>query len=99
MSKILVADDEALIRRLICDFLHKNGYETVEAENGAEALEKFNNIKGIDLAVLDIMMPEIDGWEVCRTIRGKSDIPIILLTARSQEFDQLNGFEAGWEPN
>ena len=95
MSKILVADDEALIRRLICDFLHKNGYETVEAENGAEALEKFNNIKGIDLAVLDIMMPEIDGWEVCRTIRGKSDIPIILLTARSQEFDQLNGFEAG----
>ena len=95
MIKILVADDEALIRRLICDFLHKSGYSTVEAENGAEALEKFNSIADISLAVLDIMMPEIDGWEVCRTIRSKSDIPIILLTARSQEFDQLNGFEAG----
>ena len=95
MSKILVADDEALIRRLICDFLHKNGYETVEAENGAQALEAFDNNSDINLAVLDIMMPEIDGWEVCRTIRAKSDIPIILLIARSQEFDQLNGFEAG----
>ncbi|MBQ6264344.1 MAG: response regulator transcription factor [Clostridia bacterium] len=95
MSKILVADDEALIRRLICDFLHKNGYETVQAENGSKAIELFNNTNDIDLAVLDIMMPDTDGWEVCRTIRRKSDIPIIMLTARSQEFDQLNGFEAG----
>ena len=95
MSKILVADDEALIRRLICDFLHKNGYETVEAENGTKAIELFDKNSDIELAVLDIMMPEIDGWEVCRNIRSKSDIPIILLTARSQEFDQLNGFEAG----
>ena len=95
MRKILIADDESLIRRLICDFLHKSGYTTVEAENGAKAVEEFENNPDISLAVLDIMMPEVDGWEVCRTIRRKSDIPIILLTARSQEFDQLNGFEAG----
>ncbi|MBO4894127.1 MAG: response regulator transcription factor [Clostridia bacterium] len=95
MKKILVADDEALIRRLICDFLHKNEYVTVEAENGRVALELFNSQRDIALAVLDIMMPEVDGWEVCRKIREKSNIPIILLTARSQEFDQLSGFEAG----
>ena len=95
MRKILIADDESLIRRLICDFLHKNGYTTVEAENGAKAVEEFEKNPDISLAVLDIMMPEVDGWEVCRTIRRKSDIPIVLLTARSQEFDQLNGFEAG----
>lgn len=95
MKKILIADDEALIRRLICDFLHKNGYETSEADNGKAAIELFEKEKNFDLAVLDIMMPEIDGWEVCRKIREKSNIPIILLTARSQEFDQLTGFEAG----
>lgn len=95
MKKILVADDESLIRRLICDFLHKSGYLTVEAENGSKALEAFENNPDTALAVLDIMMPEKDGWEVCAAIREKSDIPIILLTARSQEFDQLKGFEAG----
>ncbi len=95
MKKILIADDEALIRRLICDFLRKNGYETLEADNGAEALRQFNSHNDIDLAVLDIMMPEIDGWEVCRRIRSTSSIPIIILTARSQEFDELNGFDAG----
>ena len=95
MKKILVADDESLIRRLICDFIHKSGYLTVEAENGSKALEAFENNPDTALAVLDIMMPEKDGWEVCAAIREKSDIPIILLTARSQEFDQLKGFEAG----
>lgn len=95
MKKILIADDEALIRRLVCDFLRKNGYETVEAENGAEALRQFNAHNDIALAVLDIMMPEIDGWEVCRRIRSTSSIPVIILTARSQEFDELNGFDAG----
>lgn len=96
MKKILIADDEALIRRLVCDFLHKNGYETVEAENGAQALKLFSSERGeIDLAVLDIMMPEMDGWEVCRRIRETSNVPIIFLTARSQEFDELSGFEAG----
>ncbi len=95
MKKILIADDEALIRRLVCDFLKKSGYETVEADNGEKAIEIFNSCKDIDLAVLDIMMPELDGWEVCRRIRRVSDIPVLFLTARSQEFDELNGFEAG----
>lgn len=95
MKKILVADDEALIRRLVCDFLHKSGYETLEAENGARALELFSSEHDIDLCILDIMMPEVDGWEVCRRIRAVSPVPVILLTARSQEFDQLSGFEAG----
>lgn len=95
MKKILIADDEALIRRLVCDFLKKSGYETVEADNGEKAIQIFNSCKDIDLAVLDIMMPELDGWEVCRRIRRVSDIPVLFLTARSQEFDELNGFEAG----
>lgn len=95
MKKILIADDEALIRRLVCDFLKKSGYETVEADNGEKAVQIFNSCKDIDLAVLDIMMPELDGWEVCRRIRRVSDIPVLFLTARSQEFDELNGFEAG----
>ncbi|MBQ4339263.1 MAG: response regulator transcription factor [Clostridia bacterium] len=95
MKKILIADDEALIRRLVCDFLKKSGYETVEADNGEKAIQIFNSCNDIDLAVLDIMMPELDGWEVCRRIRRVSDIPVLFLTARSQEFDELNGFEAG----
>ena len=95
MKKILVADDEQLIRRLVCDFLKKEGYETLEAEDGAQAIEVYNQNPDIKLIILDIMMPEIDGWEVCRRIRKKSDVPIILLTARSQEFDELVGFEAG----
>lgn len=95
MKRILIADDEALIRRLVCDFLRKSGYETVEADNGAQAIRIFNSDPNIDLAVLDIMMPEIDGWEVCRRIRRVSDIPVVFLTARSQEFDELTGFEAG----
>lgn len=95
MKKILVADDEALIRRLVCDFLKKSGYETVEAADGADAVSKFEADSDIALAVLDIMMPEIDGWEVCRIIRKTSSIPVLVLTARSQEFDELTAFEAG----
>ena len=95
MKKILVADDEQLIRKLVCDFLKKEGYETLEAEDGSQAIAVYNSNPDIKLIILDIMMPEIDGWEVCRRIRKKSDVPIILLTARSQEFDELVGFEAG----
>ena len=95
MKKIIVADDEQLIRKLVCDFLKKEGYETLEAEDGSEAVELFKANPDCKLMILDIMMPEIDGWEVCRIIRKSSDVPIILLTARSQEFDQLTGFEAG----
>lgn len=95
MAKILVADDEQLIRKLVSDFLKKNGHTVLEAEDGGEALRIFEENQDCDLAVLDIMMPEKDGWEVCREIRKTSDMPILLLSARSQEFDQLNGFEAG----
>ncbi len=95
MYKILVADDEALIRRLVCDFLHKSGYETVEAVNGADAIEKFNINKDISLVICDIMMPEADGWEVCKRIRQVSTVPLLMLTARSQEFDELMSFESG----
>lgn len=95
MAKIIVADDEQLIRRLVSDFLKKDGYTVLEAENGEEALLVFEKNKDTDLLILDIMMPEKDGWEVCREIRKTSDVPILLLSARSQEFDQLNGFEAG----
>lgn len=95
MNKILVADDEALIRRLVCDFLHKSGYETVEAVNGLDAISKFRSEKDITLVICDIMMPEADGWEVCKTIRETSSVPILMLTARSQEFDELMSFESG----
>lgn len=95
MKKIIVADDEQLIRKLVCDFLKKENFETLEAEDGQQALDLFGKNPDISLLILDIMMPEIDGWEVCRRIRQKSEVPIILLTARSQEFDELTGFEVG----
>lgn len=95
MAKIIVADDEQLIRRLVSDFLKKDGYTVLEAENGKEALLVFEKNKDTDLLILDIMMPEKDGWEVCREIRKTSQVPILLLSARSQEFDQINGFESG----
>ncbi len=95
MAKILIADDEQLIRKLIGDCLKKEGHEVLEAENGEIALRLFETNKDLDLALLDIMMPEIDGWEVCRRIREKSDMPVILVSARSQDFDQIVGFEAG----
>ena len=95
MTKIIVADDEQLIRRLVCDFLKKEGYETLEAEDGAQAFELYKANPDVALLILDIMMPELDGWELCRRIRQKSDVPGVLLSARSQEFDQLTGFEVG----
>lgn len=95
MSKILVADDEQLIRKLIGDCLKKEGHKVIEAENGSVALKMFERNKDTDLALLDIMMPEVDGWEVCRKIREKSGIPIILVSARAQDFDQIMGFESG----
>ena len=95
MKKILVADDEELIMNLVCDFLRRDGYEPLSAADGEEALEVFNANPDIALVILDIMMPKIDGWEVCRTIRQTSNVPVIMLTARSQEFDELTGFEAG----
>ena len=95
MSKIIVADDEQLIRKLVCDFLRKENYTVLEAENGQQALELFDGNRDVSLLILDIMMPEVDGWEVCRTIRKVSDVPVIMLSARSQDFDQITGFESG----
>ena len=95
MAKILIADDEQLIRKLIGDCLKKEGHEVLEAENGEIALHLFETNKDLELALLDIMMPEVDGWEVCRRIREKSDMPVILVSARSQDFDQIMGFESG----
>ncbi len=95
MKKILIADDEDLIVNLVCDFLKKDGYKPLAAYDGEEALDVFKENPDIALVILDIMMPKIDGWEVCRTIRKTSNVPIIMLTARSQEFDELTGFEAG----
>ncbi len=95
MKKILIADDEQLIINLVCDFLKREGYEALSAGDGEEALGVFKANPDIALVILDIMMPKIDGWEVCRIIRQTSNVPIIMLTARSQEFDELTGFEAG----
>lgn len=95
MKKIIVADDEARIRRLVCDFLKKEGYEPIEADDGDVALEIFRENPDTALLIVDIMMPNMDGWALCREIRKTSGVPIIMLTARSQEFDELMGFEAG----
>ena len=94
-KKILIADDEERIVKLVSDFLNASGYDTVCAADGKEALDIFNKDGGIDLCLIDIMMPEVDGWEVTREIRKKSDIPIIMLSARAEEFDLLEGFESG----
>ncbi|HZK21216.1 MAG TPA: response regulator transcription factor [Oscillospiraceae bacterium] len=95
MAKILIADDEPLMRRLISDFLKRDGHEIKEAKDGDEALRIFKSTNEINLAILDIMMPNMDGWEATRQIRAISDIPIILVSARSQDFDQIMGFESG----
>ena len=94
-KKILIADDEERIVKLVSDFLNASGYDTVCAADGKEALDIFDKDGGIDLCLIDIMMPEVDGWEVTREIRKKSDIPIIMLSARAEEFDLLEGFESG----
>lgn len=95
MAKILVADDEELIRQLVCDFLENAGHETLAAADGDAALKLFRENPDTALLILDIMMPGPDGWAVTREVRRQSDVPIILLSARGQEFDQLTGFEAG----
>lgn len=93
--KILVVDDESRMRKLVRDFLVKNEYRVVEAENGEEALDVFYRESDIALIILDVMMPKMDGWEVCREIRSTSKVPIIMLTAKSDERDELSGFELG----
>lgn len=93
--KILVVDDEARMRKLVKDFLVKSGYEVLEAEDGSRALDIFFEQKDIALLILDVMMPKIDGWEVCREIRQYSKLPIIMLTAKSDERDELQGFQLG----
>ena len=92
---ILVADDEIRITELISDFLKASDFDVITAADGEKALEAFKTNPDISLAVLDIMMPEIDGWQVCREIRKTSALPIILLTARAEEVDQLMGVESG----
>ena len=93
--KILVVDDESRMRKLVRDFLTKSGYTVIEASDGSEALELFFAQKDISLVLLDVMMPKVDGWQVCREIRAYSKVPIIMLTAKSDERDELMGFELG----
>ena len=92
--RILLVEDDMLMREFITDYFKKEQWEVYEAENGRLALEIFEQ-NSIDLIVLDIMMPEMDGWSVCRRIREKSDVPIIMITARAEDDDQLMGFELG----
>ena len=93
--KILVVDDEARMRKLVKDFLSVKGFTVLEASNGEEAVDLFFEQKDITLIILDVMMPKMDGWETCRTIRKYSQVPIIMLTARSEERDELQGFNLG----
>ncbi len=93
--KILVVDDEARMRKLVKDFLTIKGFQVLEAEDGEQALDVFFNQKDIALILLDVMMPRMDGWEVLKTIRKHSKVPIIMLTARGEERDELQGFELG----
>ncbi|MFV0528566.1 MAG: response regulator transcription factor [Lachnospiraceae bacterium] len=93
--KILVVDDESRMRKLVKDFLRKKSFSVLEAENGEEAVDVFLSEKDISLIILDVMMPKLDGWGVCREIRQHSDVPIIMLTAKGQEKDELLGFELG----
>ena len=91
---ILVVDDEERMRKIVGDFLSSKGYLIEEAADGVEALEKFAE-KSIDFIILDVMMPRMAGWEACRTLRKESNVPIIMLTARSEEIDELVGFDMG----
>lgn len=93
--KILVTDDEGRMRKLVKDFLNKEGYEVIEAADGNEALDRFYEDNGISLIILDVMMPGPDGYEVCKEIRSQSDVPIIMLTAKGEERDELQGFNTG----
>ena len=93
--KILVVDDESRMRKLVRDFLHRKDYDVLEAENGEEAVDVFCANNDISLIILDVMMPKMDGWQVCREIRKLSNVPIVMLTAKSEEQDELLGFELG----
>ena len=93
--KILVVDDESRMRKLVHDFLAKAGYQVLEAEDGAEAVEIFFSRKDIALVILDVMMPKLDGYQVLKEIRTYSKVPVVMLTARAEEHDELKGFELG----
>lgn len=93
--KILIVDDEARMRKLVGDFLTLKDFTVVEAEDGEQAVEIFFDQKDIQLIILDVMMPRMDGWDVLRTIRKYSQVPVIMLTARTEENDELNGFGLG----
>ncbi|QHA01614.1 response regulator transcription factor [Dehalobacter restrictus] len=94
-GNILIADDETRMRKLVADFLKKEGYTVIEAEDGKQALDIIHSGQHISLAILDVMMPETDGWTVCREIRKSGQTPVIMLTARSEESDELFGFDLG----
>ena len=93
-KKILIADDELRMRRVLADYLRIKGYAVLEAEDGEQTLEIFRRERP-HLVLLDVMMPKKDGWEVCRELRAESDVPIIMLTARGEEEDELHGFSLG----
>ena len=93
-KSILIVDDEARMRKIVSDFLSVQGYPIMEAADGVEALEKFDD-KTVALVILDVMMPRMDGWQTCRELRKKSKVPIIMLTARGEEIDELVGFDMG----
>ena len=94
-NKILVVDDEMRIRKIVKDFLQRDNYIVIEAENGEQAVDVFFAEKDIALIILDVMMPQMDGWEVCKEIRKLSNVPIMMLTAKSEESDELLGFDLG----
>ena len=94
MEKILIADDEQLMRQLVNDFLTPEGYEVIEAADGKEAIEMYDKYHP-DLVLLDVMMPGYDGWTVCREIRRESMVPIIMITAKGEEIDQLFAYDLG----
>ena len=93
--RVLLAEDEANIRRLIAGYLIREGFKVIEADDGEEALEKFDGCPQLNLVILDVMMPKLDGYEVCKRIRKTSDIPVLMLTARDTEYDELFGFDCG----
>ena len=94
-NRILLVDDEPRLRKMVKDFLKRADYDVIEAENGRQAVDIFFSDTKIDLIILDVMMPEMNGWEVCRTIRKESTVPIIMLTAKGGENDELQGFDLG----
>lgn len=94
-AKILVVDDESRMRKLIRDFLEREGYQILEAADGVEAMDLFYADKNIDLMILDVMMPRMDGWQVCKEVRQYSKVPIVMLTARGEEQSELKGFGLG----